>query len=46
MPWKVRDVMDQRVEFVVRASQAGSNVSRLCREYGISRDTGYRWLNR
>ncbi len=38
-------VWDQRVEFVVRASR-GEPVSGACREYGISRPTGYLWLRR
>lgn len=46
MPWKTISVMDQRIEFVVRASDTGSNLSAFCREYGISRPTGYRWLRR
>ena len=36
---------DQRVEFVVRASR-GESLSSLCREYEISRPTGYLWLQR
>lgn len=36
---------DQRVEFVVRASR-GESLSSLCREYEISRPTGYVWLKR
>ena len=36
---------DQRVEFVIRASR-GESVSALCREYEISRPTGYVWLKR
>ena len=46
MPWKRIGVVDQRIKFVVRAVQPGSNVSALCREYGISRPTGYRWVKR
>jgi transposase InsO family protein len=38
-------VRDQRVEFVVRASR-GESLSSLCREYEISRPTGYLWLQR
>jgi transposase InsO family protein len=33
------------VEFVIRASR-GEALSQLCREYGISRPTGYLWLRR
>ena len=36
---------DQRVEFTIRASR-GECLSSLCREYEISRPTGYVWLNR
>lgn len=38
--------MDLRKEFVLQASQERSNVSELCRRYGISRKTGYKWLER
>ena len=45
MPWRLVGVRDQRVEFVVRASR-GESLSSLCREYEISRPTGYLWLSR
>ena len=38
--------MDNRMEFVSLAGMAGANVSRLCRRFGISRKTGYKWLAR
>jgi len=38
--------MCQKLEFVERATKPGARVSALCREYGISRETGYKWLNR
>ena len=46
MPWKEVSLMSQREEFVAIAGKEGSNVSELCRRYGISRKTGYKWLNR
>ena len=46
MPWKVEDVVKQRIEFVVRAVRKDESVAELCRQYGISRDTGYQWLRR
>jgi transposase InsO family protein len=46
MPWKETDVRSERIAFVVRALAAGSSISALCREYGISRKTGYKWLRR
>jgi transposase InsO family protein len=46
MPWRTESVMDQRVEFVIRAKRDGQRIARLCQEYGISRPTGYLWLER
>lgn len=46
MPWRTESVMDQRVEFVLRAKEGEEAHAELCREYGISRPTGYLWLNR
>jgi transposase-like protein len=46
MPWRAKDVMEQRIEFVIRAVQGGEPLSRLCREHGISRPTGYLWVQR
>jgi transposase InsO family protein len=45
MSWKAREVVSQRIEFVIRAVR-GEGVSKLCREYGISRETGHVWLKR
>jgi len=38
--------MLQRKEFVQRVRQGTRSLSALCREYGISRKTGYKWLER
>jgi transposase InsO family protein len=38
--------MSQRHEFVVLAEQASIPVTELCRRFGISRKTGYKWLER
>ena len=46
MPWKTERVMDQRVAFVLRAEQGDESLAELCREYEISRPTGYLWLKR
>ena len=45
MPWRQTGVREQRVEFVVRANR-GESLSALCREYEITRPTGYLWLRR
>ena len=38
--------MEQRREFVMLASCEGANISELSRRFGISRQTGYKWLGR
>jgi transposase InsO family protein len=46
MPWQEVSVMDQRREFVRLAMQEGANRRALCRRFGISPQTGYKWLDR
>jgi transposase InsO family protein len=46
MPWKEHRVMSLKVEFVHRAKSGTATISELCREYGISRQTGHKWLKR
>jgi len=38
--------MEQRREFAFLAMQEGANRRELCRRFGISPDTGYKWLER
>lgn len=46
MPWSTRDTMSLREEFITLASQEGANRRELCRRFGISPQTGYKWLAR
>jgi transposase InsO family protein len=46
MPWKESSRMSQRSEFVAFARVPGANLSELCRRFGVSRQTGYKWLRR
>src|SRR6476659_3764189 len=46
MPFHEVSRMDARLEFVMLASAEGANVRRLCRRFGISPTTGYKWLER
>ena len=41
MPWKECSVMDERVRFVGRLLE-GDSMTEVCREFGISRKTGYK----
>src|SRR6056297_2813813 len=47
MPWKKEaTVFKLRKEFVTMATRKQANMSQLCRRFGISRKTGYKWLRR
>lgn len=46
MAWKTMDIQEQRVRFVVAAARGTQGFSSLCAEFGISRPTGYLWLQR
>jgi len=38
--------MDEKCRFVIGALEEGANKSELCREFGISRPTGDKWISR
>ena len=46
MAFREMSVMDQKREFVVFATAEGANVRELCRRFGVSPTTGYKWLDR
>src|SRR5262245_8354614 len=45
MPWKESGLMNERLKFVGRLLQ-GEKMTELCREFGISRKTGYKFWDR
>ncbi len=45
MPWKECKPMDERLRFIARLL-GGEKMAPLCREFGISRVTGYKIYNR
>ena len=46
MPWKNERPMDQRVLFVADFMRELYKFSELCSRYGVSRKTGYKWVER
>src|SRR5947207_8760488 len=46
MAWMECSVVRQREEFVKLAMHDRANISQLCKRFGISRKTGYKWLDR
>ena len=45
MPWRECSAMEERLRFVARVLD-GEGMSAACREFGISRKTGYKIFNR
>lgn len=46
MGWKGVTVMDQRIRFIAEYLEGYFPVSELCRQFGISRKTAYKWIER
>lgn len=46
MPWKETGPMQERIKFVILVQEKKTPMSRLCQLFGISRETGYKWLHR
>ena len=46
MPWQELSTMTLRDEFTRLAQHEGANVRELCRRFGVSPTTGYKWLSR
>ena len=46
MPWKEVKPMDQKLLFIADHLRKTANFSDLCQGYGISRKTGYKWIDR
>lgn len=45
MPWKVKDLVEQRRELIEQYLE-GEGISELSRQYGVSRQTIYKWIER
>lgn len=46
MPWTETTRMSQRHEFVLLATTPDANIRELCRRFGVSPATGYKWITR
>jgi transposase InsO family protein len=46
VPWKESCAMQERFKFVMEARKGEKPIAMLCREFGISRTSGYKWLRR
>ena len=46
MPWRDASPMDQRTQFIGEHLRGGRTITELCDDYGVSRKTGYKWIER
>lgn len=46
MPWRETRPMDQRMQFIADYLRQSLSMSELCQLYGVSRKTGYKWIER
>jgi transposase-like protein len=46
MPWNEVSTVSLRLEFVTLAAVEGANIRELCRRYGVSPETAYKWIGR
>jgi transposase-like protein len=46
MPWKELSMSESRAAFVSLVLSRTSSVAQACRQFGIARKTGYKWLRR
>lgn len=46
MPFESKTMKGQKLDFVRKLESKGISMSELCRRYGISRKTGYKWYKR
>jgi len=46
VPWNETSPMHERMQFVADLELGVFSVSELCRRFGVSRKTGYKWLQR
>jgi transposase InsO family protein len=46
MPWQVCDVIEERSRFIADWHSGLWTMAELCREYGLTRKIGYKWVSR
>jgi len=46
MPWQKESTMQLRYQFIQDVHRGAAPIAEFCRRYGISRKTGYKWLDR
>ena len=46
MPWRHTSPLDQKTQFIADYLRERLSMTELCERYGVSRKTGYKWIDR
>ena len=46
MPWKETQAVDERVQLIAECLEGQETIADVCRRFGVSRKTAYKWLAR
>ena len=46
MPWKKDGVLEERYRFIEEWKSEDWSLAELCQQFGVTRKTGYKWLER
>ena len=46
MPWKETNVDEEKIKFIAEYKNGGWSMTDLCKEFGIDRSTGYKYIRR
>lgn len=46
MAWRMRTVVNERLKFIAELQTGDASFSEVCRRFGVSRRTGYKWQAR
>jgi transposase InsO family protein len=46
VPWTITNATDERVRFVIEVQRGARTMTAVCAAFGITRETGYKWLGR
>src|SRR5688572_4693071 len=46
MPWRESRAVDERMRFIVAIAEDDEPFAEVCRRFGVSRKTGYKWVER
>ena len=44
MPWNETNAMRERIRFIHEWEKGDLTMAGVCRKYGVSRPTGYKWI--